>query len=133
VAAGVRRRREWQQSPQVASSDIVQTPAAAFYGRLKEILNQRHFDRRGGYLCWRCYQGLFSRPGITAGVQFRSLLIGHCEGLDSERGIGRRVVETLPSGMWCAEAIWNMLMDYQDEVEARAPKPNPMEVNRCVA
>ena len=57
--------------------------AAQFMGRLKEILNQRHFDRRVEHLCRRYYQGPFGRPSITPGGYYRWLLVGHFDGPDS--------------------------------------------------
>ena len=95
MAMGTRKRRERQQELWVASSDIVRTPAHAFYDRLNRILDRRGFDRRVEHLCRRYYQGPFGRPSITPGVYFRMLLIGYFEGLDSERGIAWRVADSL--------------------------------------
>lgn len=95
MAMRTRKRRERQQTLWVASTDIVQTPANAFYDRLNEILDQRHFDRRVEHLCRRFYQGALGRPSMTPGVYFRLLLIGYFEGLDSERGIAWRVADSL--------------------------------------
>ena len=95
MAMGTRKRRERQQQLWVAASDIVQTPANAFYDRLNEILEKRGFDRRVEHLCRRYYQGPFGRPSITPGVYFRMLLIGYFEGLDAERGIAWRVADSL--------------------------------------
>jgi hypothetical protein len=57
MAMGTRKRRGRQQQLWVASSDIVRTPANAFYDRLNEILNRRDFDRRVEHLCRRYYNG----------------------------------------------------------------------------
>jgi transposase len=95
MAMGTRKRRERQQALWVASSEIVQTPANAFYDRLNEILDKRHFDRRVEHLCRRYYKGRLGRPSMTPGVYFRALLIGYFEGLDSERGIAWRVADSL--------------------------------------
>jgi len=95
MAMGTRKRRERQQQLWVASRDIVRTPANAFYDRLNEILDKRHFDRRVEHLCRRFYKGALGRPSMTPGVYFRMLLIGYFEGLDSERGIAWRVADSL--------------------------------------
>jgi len=95
MAMGTRRRRERQQPLWVASSDIVRTPATAFYDRLNEILDRHQFDRCVERLCRRYYQGPLGRPSIPPGVYFRALLIGYFEGLDSERGIAWRVADSL--------------------------------------
>ena len=92
---GTRKRREQQQPLWIATQDVVRTPANAFYDRLNEILNERHFDRRVEHLCRRYYQGPKGRPSITPGVYFRMLLIGYFEGLDGERGIAWRVADSL--------------------------------------
>jgi len=68
MAMGTRKRRERQQQLWVAASDIVATPAHAFYDRLNRILDQRGFDRRVEHLCRRYYQGPFGRPSITPGA-----------------------------------------------------------------
>jgi len=95
MAMGTRKRRERQQQLWVLSSDIVRTPANAFYGRLNEILNQHHFDRRVEHLCRRYYKGALGRPSVSPGVYFRLLLIGYFEGLEAERGIAWRVADSL--------------------------------------
>ena len=95
MAMGTRKRRERQQQLWVAASDIVQTPANAFYDRLNQILDQHNFDRHLEHLCRRYYQGPFGRPSITPGAYFRMLLIGFFEGLDSERGIAWRAADSL--------------------------------------
>jgi transposase len=92
---GTRRNRERQQDLWIASSDVMQTPANAFYDRLNEILDRHHFDGHVEHLCRRYYQGPYGRPSLTPGAYFRLLLIGYFEGLDSERGIAWRVADSL--------------------------------------
>ena len=95
MAMGTRKRRERQQELWIASSDIVQTPANAFYDRLNEILDRHRFDQCVEHLCRRYYQGPYGRPSMAPGVYFRTLLIGYFEGLDSERGIAWRTADSL--------------------------------------
>lgn len=95
MAMGNRKKRERQQPLWIGSSDVVRTPANAFYDRLNEVLEKHHFDRRVEHLCRRYYHGPLGRPSITPGVYFRMLLIGYFEGLDSERGIAWRVADSL--------------------------------------
>lgn len=92
---GSRKKRERQQELWIASSDVVRTPANAFYDRLNEVLDKHHFDRRMEHLCRRYYKGPMGRPSMAPGVYFRMLLIGYFEGLDSERGIAWRVADSL--------------------------------------
>ena len=92
---GTRRKRERQEGLWIASSEVVRTPANAFYDRLNEILDQHHFDHHVERLCRRYYKGPYGRPSLTPGAYFRLLLIGYFEGLDSERGIAWRVADSL--------------------------------------
>jgi len=92
---GTRKKRERQQGFWIASNEIVRTPANAFYDRLNEILNKRHFDRVVEKICQRYYKGPYGRPSLAPGVYFRMLMIGYFEGLDSERGIAWRVADSL--------------------------------------
>src|ERR1017187_8727621 len=95
MAMGTRQKRERQEDLWVVSSEIVGTPAHAFYDRLNEILDQHHFDRNVEHLCRRYYKGPLGRPSITPGVYFRTLLLGYFEGIDSERGIAWRLSDSL--------------------------------------
>src|SRR6266851_9689038 len=95
MAMGTRQKREQQEDLWVVSSEIVGTPAHAFYDRLNQILDQHHFDRKVEHLCRRYYKGPLGRPSITPGVYFRSLLVGYFEGIDSERGIAWRSADSL--------------------------------------
>src|ERR1700722_19269352 len=95
MAMGTRQKRERQDDLWVVSSEIVGTPAHAFYDRLNEILDRHHFDRNVEHLCRRYYKGPKGRPSIAPGVYFRSLLLGYFEGIDSERGIAWRLADSL--------------------------------------
>jgi len=95
MAMGRRKKRERQQELWIASSDVVRTPANAFYDRLNEVLDKNQFDRRVEHLCRRYYTGPLGRPSMAPGVYFRMLLIGYFEGLGSERGIAWRVADSL--------------------------------------
>ena len=95
MAMGTRKKRERQDDLWVVSSEVVGTPAHAFYDRLNQILDQHHFDRNVEQLCRRYYKGRMGRPSITPGVYFRALLLGYFEGVDSERGIAWRLADSL--------------------------------------
>src|SRR5580700_1060720 len=94
MAMGTRKKRERQEDFWVVSSEVVGTPAHAFYDRLNQILDQHHFDRNVEKLCRRYYKDRKGRPSITPGVYFRSLLLGYFEGIDSERGIAWRLADS---------------------------------------
>src|SRR5713226_4083320 len=90
------RKRERQQDLWIATKDVVETPANAFYDRLNAILDELKFDRRVEHLCRKFYKkSQYGRPSMAPGVYFRSLLIGYFEGLDSERGIAWRTADSL--------------------------------------
>src|SRR5271165_5538430 len=95
MAMGTRKKRERQEDLWVVGSEVVGTPAHAFYDRLNQILDEHHFDRSVEQLCRRYYKGRLGRPSITPGVYFRSLLLGYFEGIDSERGIAWRLADSL--------------------------------------
>jgi transposase len=96
MAMGTRRKRERQQDLWIATSDVVETPANAFYDRLNQILDERKFDAKVERLCQKFYKkSTYGRPSMAPGVYFRSLLIGYFEGLDSERGIAWRTADSL--------------------------------------
>lgn len=92
---GSRKKRERQQGLWMAASDVVRTPANAFYDQLNAILDQHRFDSHVEHLCRRYYKGPYGRPSLAPGVYFRLLMIGYFEGLDSERGIAWRVADSL--------------------------------------
>jgi transposase len=95
MAMGTRQNRQRQQELWIAASDVVQTPANAFYDRLNRILDEHRFDWQVERLCRRFYQGPYGRPSLAPGVYFRMLMVGYFEGLDSERGIAWRVADSL--------------------------------------
>jgi transposase len=96
MAMGTRRKRERQQDLWIATSDVVETPANAFYDRLNQILDEHKFDAKVERLCEKFYKkSPYGRPSMAPGVYFRSLLIGYFEGLDSERGIAWRTADSL--------------------------------------
>lgn len=89
-------RRERQQDMWIATSDVVETPANAFYDRLNQILDEHKFDAKAERVCRKFYRkSPYGRPSISPGVYFRCLLIGYFEGLDSERGIAWRTADSL--------------------------------------
>ena len=96
MAMGTRQKRERQQGLWIATSEVVETPANAFYDRLNQILDDHKFDAKVERLCRKFYKkSPYGRPSMAPGVYFRSLLIGYFEGLDSERGIAGRTADSL--------------------------------------
>jgi transposase len=112
MAMGTRKKRERQEDLWVVSSEIVGTPAHAFYDRLNEILDRHHFDRNVEHLCRRYYKGPLGRPSIAPGVYFRALLLGYFEGIDSERGIAWRLADSLSMRWFIAYALTEATPDH---------------------
>jgi len=112
MAMGTRKKRELQEDLWVVSSEVMGTPAHAFYDRLNQILDQHHFDRNVEQLCRRYYKGRLGRPSIAPGVYFRSLLLGYFEGIDSERGIAWRLADSLSMRKFIAYALTEETPDH---------------------
>src|SRR5437660_5707416 len=112
MAMGTRKKRERPKDLWIVSSQIVGTPAHAFYDRLNQILNRHHFDRNVEQLCRRYYKGRLGRPSITPGIYFRSLLLGYFEGIDSERGIAWRLADSLSLRKFIAYALTEETPDH---------------------
>ena len=56
MAMGTRKKRQRQHELWMAASDVVQTPANAFYDQLNGILEKRRFDKTVEHLCRRYYK-----------------------------------------------------------------------------
>jgi transposase len=112
MAMGTRKRRERQEDLWFVSSEVVKTPAHAFYDRLNQILDEHRFDRNVEHLCKKYYNGSKGRPSITPGVYFRSLLLGYFEGIDSERGIAWRLSDSLSMRNFIAYALTEETPDH---------------------
>ena len=73
----------------------VETAGHPFYQRLNKVLNEAGFDAFCEERCGEFYHRKLGRPSLAPGVYFRMLLIGFFEGIESERGIGWRVADSL--------------------------------------
>src|SRR5712672_2325763 len=88
--------RDGEQSPLwVVTSALPKSPGHPFYARLNTVLDAHHFDRFVEQLCQRFYASVMGRPSLTPGRYFRLLLLGYFEGIDSERGIAWRAMDSL--------------------------------------
>jgi transposase len=95
MAMGTRKDRERQEDLWVAYTDMAVGPGHPFYVRLNEVLDGEGFDGFVEKLCARFYAEKLGRPGLTPGIYFRSLMIGYFEGIESERGIAWRLMDSL--------------------------------------
>src|ERR1700757_8362 len=120
MAMGTRRKRERQQDLWIATSDVVETPANAFYDRLNQILDEHKFDAKVERVCQKFYrQSPYGRPSMAPGVYFRSLLIGYFEGLDSERGIAWRLADSLSLRKFLGYALTEETPDHSTSPRTR--------------
>jgi transposase len=88
--------RDGEQSPLwVVTSDLPKSPGHPFYTRLNALLDTHGFDRFVEQLCRRFYPSVMGRPSLAPGCYFRLLLLGYFEGIDSERGIAWRAMDSL--------------------------------------
>ena len=91
---GTHRERQ-KQEEMFYASERVEAPGHPFYQRLNKVLNEAGFDAFCEQRCREFYHGKLGRPSLAPGVYFRMLLIGFFEGIESERGIGWRVADSL--------------------------------------
>jgi len=89
------KRKPKQQGLWVNAEEIAKPASHPFYAKVNEVLNKHKFDRKVEHLCQRFYKPVKGRPSLAPGVYFRLLLVGYCEGIDSERGIAWRVADSL--------------------------------------
>jgi transposase len=88
--------RDGEQSPLwVVTADLPKSPGHPFYTRLNALLDSHGFDRFVEQLCQRFYASSMGRPSLAPGRYFRLLLLGYFEGIDSERGIAWRAMDSL--------------------------------------
>ena len=93
MAMGTRKQRQ-RQEPLWYRSELPEAPGHPFYQRLNKVLEQSGFDHFCEERCRRFYHEKLGRP-LAPGMYFRLMMIGFFEGIDSERGIARRVADSL--------------------------------------
>ena len=84
---GMRRRKSKPAALWVTTEEITRPASHPFYAKLNEVFDECRFDERVEHVCEHFYKPVKGRPSIAPGVYFRALLVGVCEGIDSERGI----------------------------------------------
>src|SRR5258708_3916299 len=95
MAMGTRKRRQRQEQLWVTHAELVTGPGHPFYKRLSQLLDGEKFDECCEQECAKFYADSNGRAWLTRGTVFRLLLVGHFEGIDSERGIAWRVADSL--------------------------------------
>ena len=95
MAMGKKRKRDRQATMWVATADLPKSAGHPFYDRLNRVLADAEFDTFVEAQCAQFYAATIGRPSLAPGRYFRLLLLGYCEGVDSERGIAWRVADSL--------------------------------------
>src|SRR5438132_11024278 len=88
------KRKAKQEPLFLSAQEIPQAASHPFYAKVNQILERNKVDKRLEHLCKRFYRPVMGRPSMPPGVYFRMLLLGYCEGIDSERGIAWRVADS---------------------------------------
>ena len=94
MAMGTRKKRERQEGLWYGG-ELPSAPGHPFYKRLNEVLDNAGFDAFCESSCAGFYHQKLGRPSLAPGMYFRIMMIGFFEGLDSERGIGWRLADSL--------------------------------------
>ena len=94
MAMGTRKKRERQEGLWYGG-ELPKAPGHPFYKRLNEVLDKAGFDVFCESNCAGFYHEKLGRPSLVPGMYFRIMMIGFFEGLDSERGIGWRLADSL--------------------------------------
>ena len=89
------RQRARQTEMLVAWAELPRSPGHAFYDKLQAVLLGSDFDGFVEGLCASFYVPGRGRPSLPPGRYFRMLLVGHFEGIDSERGLEWRCADSL--------------------------------------
>ena len=90
------RRETGIQDDLVATwAEMPRSPGHAFYDRLQALLKEAGFDAFVEDLCKPYYAPRMGAPSLPPGRYFRMHMIGYFEGINSERGLSWRCLDSL--------------------------------------
>jgi len=112
MAMGRKAKQRRQERFWVASTDLPQTVAHPFYGRLNQLLEEGGFDEFVEQQCANFYAEKMGRPSLSPGRYFRLLLMGYFEGIDSERGMAWRAGDSLGLRKFLSLKLEEMVPDH---------------------
>src|SRR5262252_3040838 len=112
MAMGRKAKQRRQERFWVASTDLPQTIAHPFYGRLNRLLEEGGFDEFVEQQCASFYAEKMGRPSLSPGRYFRLLLMGYFEGIDSERGMAWRAGDSLGLRKFLSLKLEEMVPDH---------------------
>ena len=81
------RQKDGQGDLMVSWSEMPRSPGHVFYDRLQSVLIEGGFDAFAEASCRPYYAARMGAPSVPPGRYFRMHLVGHFEGIDSERGL----------------------------------------------
>ena len=90
-----KRKKQQQEGMWIEAASLARPASHPFYERLNEVLDEEKFDEFSEQQCGKFYAVGMGRPGLAPSINFRLLMIGYFEGIDSERGIAWRVSDSL--------------------------------------
>jgi transposase len=124
------RRKSKQAALWVTTEEITRPASHPFYAKLNEVLDECRFDERVEHVCERFYKPVKGRPSIAPGAYFRALLVGFCEGIDSERGIAWRLADSLSLREFLGFNLGDRTPDHS--TLSRTRRLLPVETHRAV-
>ena len=124
------RRKAKQNNLWMTAEEISKPASHPFYAKVNALLEECRFDAKAEQLCQRFYKPVKGRPSITPGVYFRALLVGFCEGIDSERGIAWRLADSLSMREFLGFQLSDQTPDHS--TLSRTRRLLPVETHRAV-
>jgi transposase len=88
-------KRDGEQEELFVTHQELRTEGHPYYQAVNKVLADHGFDRFAEASFRKFYAKKMGRPSLAPGVYFRCLLLGYCEGIDSERGIAWRADDSL--------------------------------------
>ena len=89
------RQKDGQGDLMVSWSEMPRSPGHVCYDRLQPVLIEGGFDAFAEASCRPYYAARMGAPSVPPGRYFRMHLVGHFEGIDSERGLEWRCSDSL--------------------------------------
>ena len=120
------RKKARQEQLWVSCREMPASPGTPFYETLNGLLDQGGFDAFVENQCAPFHGDNKGRRSIPPGRYFRMLLLGYFEGIDSERGICRRLCDSLSVRAFVGLGLTESAPDHSSL--SRIRKRLPLEV-----
>ena len=113
-----------------STQEIPKAASHPFYSKVNEVLDRNKVDKRLEHLCRRFYKPVMGRPSMLPGVYFWMLLLGYCEGIESERGIAWRAADSLSLRDFLGLSLTDATPDHS--TLSRTRRLIPVETHKAV-